>query len=359
MVENPLVSILIPAFNAERWIAETLRSAIGQSWENKEIIVIDDGSTDRTLEIARRFESNAVCVRTQKNQGAAAARNAALRLSKGAYIQWLDADDLLAPGKIASQMNSPHRRHGTGVLLSAAWGPFLFRSHRTIFTPTSLWCDLSPAEWMLRKMEQNLYMQTATWLVSRELSNAAGDWNTSLLGDDDGEYFCRVLLASKSVGFVPEAKMHYRVPGSASLSYIGRSDRKMEAQWRSMQLHVAYMRSLDDSPRARAACVTYLQNWIIFFHPQRPDLVHEADALAKQLGGALREPEPGWKYAWLKRVFGSRAARHAQLVLPGLRWSAQRQLDWALFYFERFHFERKRTQPVLNGGSRRQAVTAR
>jgi glycosyltransferase involved in cell wall biosynthesis len=83
---NPLVSILIPAFNAQEWIAETLRSALAQTWERKEIIVVD-GFTDRTLAMARQFESQCVRVVTQENQGAAAARNLAFSLSKGEYIQ--------------------------------------------------------------------------------------------------------------------------------------------------------------------------------------------------------------------------------------------------------------------------------
>src|SRR6266404_3172364 len=99
-----LVSILIPAFNAQEWIADTLRSAVRQTWQNKEIIVVNDGSSDQTLAIAQEFEPQGVRIFTQKNQGAAAARNKAFSLSQGDYIQWLDADDLLAPNKIALQM---------------------------------------------------------------------------------------------------------------------------------------------------------------------------------------------------------------------------------------------------------------
>src|SRR4029078_12423266 len=90
-----LVSILIPAYNSEEWIADSLESALAQSWPNKEIIVVDDGSTDRTLDVVTRFDSKLVKVATQPNQGAAAARNKAFSLSNGDYIQWLDADDLL------------------------------------------------------------------------------------------------------------------------------------------------------------------------------------------------------------------------------------------------------------------------
>ena len=96
---KPLVSILIPAYNSEQWIADTLQSALAQTWPRKEIIVVDDGSRDRTAEVARLFASNGVAVVSTANQGAAAARNHALSLSHGDYIQWLDADDLLAPAE--------------------------------------------------------------------------------------------------------------------------------------------------------------------------------------------------------------------------------------------------------------------
>jgi len=261
-VMNPLVSILIPAFNAQEWIADTLKSAIGQTWPRKEIIVVDDGSRDQTLAIARGLGSKEVSVVTQANQGAAATRNRAYSICQGDYIQWLDADDLLAPDKIARQMEATDRDAGRRMLLSSAWGYFMYRVHRADFVPTPLWCDLSPVEWLLRKLGQNLHMQTATWLVSRELTEAAGPWNTQLLGDDDGEYFCRVLLASDGTRFSPEARVYYRVSGPNSLSYIGRSERKMEAQFISMELHIGYLRSLENSERVRAACVTYLQNWL-------------------------------------------------------------------------------------------------
>ncbi len=326
---KPLVSILIPAYNAQEWLADTLRSAIGQTWERKEIIVVDDGSKDQTLAIARRFESDFVRVVSQKNQGGSAARNSAFSLSQGDYIQWLDADDLLAPDKIAKQLAGLNQCHSTRTLLSSAWGRFLYRYDRAKFTPSPLWCDLSRSEWLLRKLANNVYMQTATWLVSREITEATGPWDTRLLGDDDGEYFCRVLLASDGVRFVPEAKVFYRMAGSASLSYIGRSDRKRDAQWTSMKLHIGYMRSLEDSARARAACVTYLQNWLVYFYPERLDLVQQAQDLANELGGQLFPPRLSWKYSWIDSLFGRQRAKRAQIFLPSVRLSVARNLDKA------------------------------
>jgi glycosyltransferase involved in cell wall biosynthesis len=157
-----LVSILIPAYNAERWIAETINSALNQTWSQKEIIIVDDGSRDATLQIAKRFESGLVKVVAQENSGASTARNKALAFAQGDYIQWLDADDLLAPDKIALQMARRETEPGGRVLYSSAWAPFYIRPEWAKFRPNALWTDLQPVDWLLRKFEQGVWMNTAT-----------------------------------------------------------------------------------------------------------------------------------------------------------------------------------------------------
>ncbi|MGA9672632.1 MAG: glycosyltransferase, partial [Terracidiphilus sp.] len=76
---KPLVSILIPAYNAEKWISDTLRSALAQTYPHREIIVVDDGSKDGTLSVVQQFETDGIRVVSQANQGAAATRNAAYK----------------------------------------------------------------------------------------------------------------------------------------------------------------------------------------------------------------------------------------------------------------------------------------
>jgi len=309
---QPLVSILIPAHNAERWLGDTIESAIAQTWPQKEIIVVDDGSTDRTLAIARQFERNAIRVITQENQGAAAARNKAFSLSRGDYIQWLDADDLLAPDKVAHQMRAAAETKNKRTLFSCSWAYFRYRLVKANFIPNPLWSDLTATEWMTRKLEGNWHMQTATWLVTRELAETAGPWDTRLLGDDDGEYFARVISASSAIRFVPQSKVYYRITSDSRLSYIGRAEKKMEAHLVGMKLQIAYLLAHEDSDRVRVACVSYLQNCLPFFYPERPDLVREAVQLATSLGGQLSLPKASWKYAWIEKLFGFGAAKHTQ-----------------------------------------------
>jgi glycosyltransferase involved in cell wall biosynthesis len=329
-----LVSILIPAFNEARWVGDAIASAVDQTWPRTEIIVVDDGSTDGTAANAKRFASANVEIVTQPHQGAAAARNLAFSLCQGDYIQWLDADDLLAPDKIARQLAAVDCAPGGRTVLSSAWGRFMHSRSRARFVPTALWHDLPPIEWLLRKLESNLYMQTATWLVSRDTTAAAGPWNTTLLVDDDGEYFCRVLMRSDAIRFVPEARVFHRMPDSTRLSYIGLSHAKMHSQFRSMQLHVAYLRSMEDSERVRAACMKYLQSGLVHFYPERPDLIERTRQMAVELGGRLDVPRLPRKYAPLGALFGSRVARRVQLSLASIRWATARFWDKVRSPFE-------------------------
>jgi glycosyltransferase involved in cell wall biosynthesis len=331
---TPLVSILIPAYNAEPWIADTIKSALDQTWPNKEIIVVDDGSKDKTLSVARQFASKTVSIVTQENQGASAARNRALALSQGESIQWLDADDLLAQDKIAKQVEALNRYESKQTLFSSAWGYFYYRLNNANFTPTSLWCDLSPVEWLIRKMGQNLHMPPATWLVPRELTEAAGPWDARLSLDDDGEYFCRVISASDGIRFVPGAKVFYRVSGFGSLSSFDESENKLISQFLSMQLHVSYVRSLEDSERVRAACMNYLQTRFLRFYPERVALVKQLQQLAATIGGRLEVPQLSWKYSWMQQLFGWKAAKRARQHYNRCKSAAIRFWDKILFHVE-------------------------
>ncbi len=189
----------MPAYNAAPWIADAMESIRAQTWRNKEAIIIDDGSTDETFRIAQRYVSKGVEVITQKNAGACAARNKALSLAQGDFIQWLDADDILSPEKIEHQIKISAQLSDPLVLYTSAWGQFYYRIAAAKFVRTSLWCNHTPVSWLTRKFKENIYMPPISWLVSRKLTEMAGPWDQRLSQDDDGEYFCRVVCASKEV----------------------------------------------------------------------------------------------------------------------------------------------------------------
>jgi len=118
MMQKPQVSILIPCFNAERWLGIAIESALEQTGPAIEVIVVDDGSTDRSLEVIRSFEGR-IRWESGPNKGAPTTRNRLLQLSRGEWLQFLDADDYLRPGKIATQWAIVAQNPDCDVICSA------------------------------------------------------------------------------------------------------------------------------------------------------------------------------------------------------------------------------------------------
>jgi len=324
-----LVSVLIPAYNAERWLATTMRSVLAQTWPRVETIIVDDGSRDGTLAAARAWESASVKVVTQHNSGACAARNAALALAQGAYIQWLDADDLLHPDKIAVQMAAAERASNRRVLLSGPFGTFYYRTEKAVFAKTSLWRDLTPLDYLLTRFNENACFQTDAWLVSRELTEAAGPWTDFGSPDDDGEYFCRVAIKSAGVKFVPDARSYYRIGNMGSLANT-RSTKAVNALFTSKVKSIRYLLALEDSARTRAACVQLLQDWVFDLWGNE-EVVAEARLLATELGGVLERPALKWKYKPVEWLMGYDAAFKTRRILPALRARMACRVDRFLY----------------------------
>ena len=102
-MKNPLISIIIPNYNGSRYLESCINSAINQDYENFEIIIIDDGSSDKSAEILRKYESQIQVIYCQ-HQGAAQSRNEGIQKSSGTFIALLDNDDIWLPNKLSKQM---------------------------------------------------------------------------------------------------------------------------------------------------------------------------------------------------------------------------------------------------------------
>jgi glycosyltransferase involved in cell wall biosynthesis len=309
-VSEPLISILIPCYNAARWLPFTLESALAQSWPNKEVIVVDDGSTDDSLAIARSFVTRGVKVASQPNRGASAARNAALQAARGAWVQFLDADDLIAPDKIAIQM-ALAQTIGDKFAICATWTRFRSATADADFTPQPLCTDADPAGWLVLKFEQNRMMHPAAWLVSRVLADQAGPWNESLSLDDDGDYFTRVVLASSGVRCCASAISYYRSGMIGSLS--GRkSERALQSQFTSLELSARRLLAHENSSRTRHAAAVMLQRFIYEAYPRAAHCRRRAGELVAEFGGCDLQPEGGPTFQRLRGLFGWKLARRLQ-----------------------------------------------
>lgn len=216
-----LVSIIIPVFNAERYLNATLASVLNQTYKNWECIIIDDNSSDNSRQIAQNFCNiypEKFHLLTNPRKGACAARNEGLRVAKGEYIQFLDADDLLSETKIENQINALGNKDGFTVA-NCAWS-FIFntkedykKQHQNINKDYT-----NPYKWLIDSWNGEGMSQTATWLTHRDLIRIAGAWDEELLINQDGEFFCRVLLNAKRIVFVEDCMVYYRQSNPKSIS---------------------------------------------------------------------------------------------------------------------------------------------
>jgi glycosyltransferase involved in cell wall biosynthesis len=201
----PLISVLIPCFNAERWIAAAIQSALEQTWQHKEVVVVDDGSTDGSLEVIRSF-GDAVRFETGPNRGGNAARNRLLELSAGEWVQYLDADDYLTPEKLELQYCALSDPDGTDAAYSPVYLELwagehvLGRELLPIPEPRDPWILL--ARWELP--------QTGGVLWRRQALVDLGGWNAEMPCCQEHELYLRALIAGKRFVYCSAAGAVYR-----------------------------------------------------------------------------------------------------------------------------------------------------
>ena len=310
---RPLVSVLIPCFNARRWIEATIASVEAQTWRPLEIVVVDDGSTDGSGEwLQAQADAGRLRLHRQANAGQGAALNVALRLSSGDYVQYLDADDLLDPDKIEHQVSRLAGR--ADALATAAWGRFRADDPaQARFVPEPCWRDLAPLDWLAAAWHDGGGMLfPGLWLAPRALLERAGPWSEDLSLNIDGEYFVRVLLQSDAVLFCPRARVRYRslVPGSMSSRIDGAA---MQAHQRALARIEAQLAPRLAHPGVRRGLSLVWQRLARFAHPYAPAVAADAMRHAAALDPARLPLEGGWRFRLLSGLFGWRLARRLQV----------------------------------------------
>lgn len=207
-----LVSILIPCFNAERWIGQAIESALAQSWPHTEVIVVDDGSTDGSLKVIQRF-GDAVRWETGTNQGGNPARNRLLQLAKGEWVQYLDADDYLLPEKVSRQVeflgSQPDADVVFGPITVDYWSAAGSRPELLpIPEPHDAWILL--AGWWLP--------QTGAPLWRKQALLDVGGWKPDQQVCQEHELYLRLLKSGKQFAYCPHNGAVWRVWGAQTLS---------------------------------------------------------------------------------------------------------------------------------------------
>jgi len=206
-VSAPLVSCIIPVFNGERYLEETLDSVFAQTHRPIEVVVADDGSTDRSAEIARAYRHPVVFVH-QPNAGHAAARNLGLSVAKGEYTAFVDADDLWHPEKLARQLERFAARPELGVVFTHLEN---FRS-----------ADGDPSPGALRPLPG---YTSVSMLAKREVFARVGLLDVALEHGNDRDWFCRAAEHGVVMEMMPDVLVRRRLHESNRSSALSGNSR--------------------------------------------------------------------------------------------------------------------------------------
>lgn len=197
MSSAPLVSVIVPAYNSAAYITETISSLLEQTYPNIEIIVVNDGSQDKTLDVLKAYQTKIVLI-DQLNTGVSGARNTGIRAAKGDFISFCDSDDLWAPQKIHEQLTYLQHHPSVGMVYCDwhVWNPDhdgnfvvpdFFRS-----TQYGQEIDSSKSGWIYHKLLLDCICLTSTVMLRNDTVNKVGFFNTDLWCGEDYDYWLRV-----------------------------------------------------------------------------------------------------------------------------------------------------------------------
>lgn len=320
--KNPLISVIIPVYNAERYVDETIKSVLEQTYQDFEIILVNDGSTDSTKSVLQKYLHNPqIKLINQSNAGCSAAKNTGLKHAKGDWIQYLDADDLLSPDKLEAQIK---------ILEGNPWHIAVCKTE--VFTKTPgdrkeeidtdfLYNTNEPFEFLLHLYGVNGrdgMIQPNAFLISRRLAEAAGNWDTSIspAPDEDGEYFCRMILKSNRIHFTDGINYYRKDLNDKSSLSKQVSEQHARGGLRSLELKAQHLLNVEDSLRVRKLIARHYASFIYQYIQKYPALAREAEKKIKDLKIKRIPAVGGRNFRLLARLFGFKNAHLLkQLVL--------------------------------------------
>lgn len=329
---NPLISVIIPAWNVETTVRDAVESALSQAITPLEVIVVDDGSVDRTADVIASIDSPLVRLIRQENRGQSAALNRGVAESRGAYIKFLDADDLLNPHHLASQLEV--LSGDQTMLASCRWGYFVDNPAKPMIRAEFTNRDYqSPIEWIVDSLTMDEGMMGGwMWLIPRALLERAGGWDEQLSLNNDFDFSIRLLLASSGVRFAPGAVYCYRKGVNEALSG-GRGVAAMRSAFATTEAGCRALLEREDSPRIRQICADRWQWWMYQFYPQHAELAALAEATIAKLGGSHVRLDGGTILRLLLPVIGWKRVRRLQTLAYSrgwqsvLRWKGRRMVE--------------------------------
>ena len=263
---DPLVSIIIPSYNRDNLIRESLDSVLAQTYLNWECIIVDDGSTDGTNSILKEYsiiDNRFIIVSkpVELRQGASVSRNLGLKFARGEYIQFLDSDDILAEDKLEKQIISLKKENKKTISVCKTHC-FKEKKDDVILDIDRLdYRDFSTSEEYFDVIgEIGGYYAPESFLISKELIDFSGHWNENLTLNDDGEFFFRIIHNSNKIVFINDTFVRHRENTGNNLSMLNSFQKatSLVNSWKIIEiLYITKYNELNSKYLDKKKCAVY------------------------------------------------------------------------------------------------------
>jgi len=216
----PVISVILPVYNGELTIEETVKSVLNQSFLDFELIIIDDGSSDSTLDILAKFQDPRLKVFSYPNSGLSASRNRGIELARGEFISFIDADDLWTSGKLEAQINA--LRENTGADVSYSWTDFIDESGNSL----GYGIHHSANGYVFPNLLEFFFIGSGSnALIRKQVFEEVGDFDETLTSAEDWDMFLR-LAARYHFAAVPKPQILYRITDYSMSRNVIRQERE-------------------------------------------------------------------------------------------------------------------------------------
>ena len=303
---TPLVSIIIPVFNAERYIYHTLKHLLNQDYDNFEIIIVNDNSSDKSIKIVKSFNSSKIKIYNNNKSGASSARNYGITMSSGEYIQFLDADDILSKNKISNQISIAEKYNfNPKILISCSFQRFkTYPFVKKNIGLKKIDKDYNkPVDWLIDSWTGGGMGQTSIWLTHKLLIQSSGIWDESLKKNQDGEFFSRVITQSNKIIFEDKSIVYYR---DTKLSIS--KNKSYESALSTFKSYVKYIDNTKhlckNDNNLRYALAHCFYSFIRHHYPSHMDLIKKSEEIIYNYGFNLTNFATSSKLTIVAKLFG-------------------------------------------------------
>lgn len=311
--QHALVSICIPAHCAEKYISQCLDALLAQTHQPIEIIVVNDGSTDRTPQMLKTYATKGINTIETTKGGASRARNLAFKAAKGDLIVFFDADDYVEKHFVETQVKMLKAQQDAVVL--ADWGRFYHDDLETFNLQKSPIENFSFYQWINKYWKEgNPMTNPGRALIPRKLVEQAGLWDESLSLDDDFEFFTRIFKSSKQIIFNQQAALYYR-SGNSSLSNAKHYQSRYSSYLSTVKSVNLALATFPGDGLIRQSCANILQSFVYANYPNDPELIQNVAQMIKDLGGSTLEFPAGGYTKLLKNLVGWKATKKLKSMM--------------------------------------------